>query len=399
MGGLNVVVFVLDGCCSRNIMEAEAPNISSMAANGAVVSKCTTVYPSLRNPSHASLLTGCYPEKTGIINHLYYDVTEDRMVDISNREHCQADTSIDLLGSRGLNGLSIGGYIDESFSKRVSQGVAGPFPFFNSVFKFLSRNKSMYMFLRKFMVTSYKEFRRNFETGGYNFYFVTFTETDEAGHRYGPGSTKHLEAIKRVDAEIGEALSLASELERETVFIVTSSHGQSVVKEKVNLDFFDFQEIGYSLEETKDYRGAKIIWFKGGKERKAVAVAVSRHVQMWLNDKRDAAKFSKLIKSRKEVDKVFLKEEAENLHFKHWRLGDISFSLSKGYGFNFLPTCEKGEHGGLNSEDMEVPLIFWWKGICKRVIDKAETVDIVPTILGFYGFEERKTQGKNLFST
>lgn len=48
------------------------PNVGRLIADGSIVQKVTTIYPSLTHPVHATLMTGCPAGKTGIFNNTLF---------------------------------------------------------------------------------------------------------------------------------------------------------------------------------------------------------------------------------------------------------------------------------------------------------------------------------------
>ena len=48
------------------------PNLGRLAADGVFCGAVQTIYPSLTYPIHASLLTGCYPDKHGVYHNEPY---------------------------------------------------------------------------------------------------------------------------------------------------------------------------------------------------------------------------------------------------------------------------------------------------------------------------------------
>ena len=56
-------------------------------------------------------------------------------------------------------------------------------------------------------------------------------------------------------------------------------------------------------------------------------------------------------------------------------------------GVNF-DCCERGAHGGLEADEMTIPLVFAGHGIRKGTIPKARIVDVFPTILDYLEIEK-----------
>ena len=48
------------------------PYFSRLFEQGSRVERVRTIYPSLTHPVHATILTGCYPDRTGIRNNVRF---------------------------------------------------------------------------------------------------------------------------------------------------------------------------------------------------------------------------------------------------------------------------------------------------------------------------------------
>ncbi|MGQ9514509.1 MAG: alkaline phosphatase family protein [Thermoproteota archaeon] len=382
---MDVIIFLLDGCRTDALSMASAPNILSMMEKGFFAKRCRTVYPSLTGPCHISILTGAYPERTGIVGHFYWEKDAMRLHDIFSDKYCIVKTIFEVLAENYMKGVSIGSYMRrgsfDRLSRRATKSIASWFSGRRSIMNFIDRNPRVYKFLRGFVVGRYSEFERAFESGEYNLYYLAFNEVDKAGHKYGPESQEYYRAIEECDGKIGKAVKMAEEMGREFLAVVTSDHGQIKIEEKLSLDTLSLDEVGYRLDEEIDISGAKILKYNSGKENMAVGAIVSRHVQIWLSKPDDAPMIAKHLSGRRGIEHLRLREESKRDFLKHERVGDISFCLSSNYGFDFLPMCERGDHGGFEPAEMEVPLIFYSNGIRRSQIPEASTVDIAPTLL------------------
>jgi len=398
---MDVIIFLLDGCRADALERAHAENILGLAEKGAVARRCMTVYPSLTGPGHLSILTGAYPERTGIVGHFYWDREAKELHDIFSDRYCLVKTVFELLSEHGMRGIGLGSYMRrgsrDGFTRRSSKRLASWIASQRAIMNMLDRSPGAYRFLRGFVVGRYSEFKQAYERGEENLYYVAFNEVDKAGHKYGPESPEYFKAIKDCDVRVGEAVQMADEMGRDPLMVVTSDHGQTTIREKLGIELLLLDEVGYRMDADEDISGAHIMTYNSGKDNMAVAAVVSRHVQIWLSKPEDANIIGKQLGNRKGIVHLRLKAEADGDHLNHERLGDLSFSLAPGLGFDFLPMCEGGDHGGIDSPDMEVPLILYRNGMKPAEIPMASTTDIVPTILQFLGITPPDhVQGKAL---
>jgi len=400
---MDAVIFLLDGCRADALERARADNILGLAKKGAVARRCVTVYPSLTGPGHLSILTGAYPERTGIVGHFYWDSKARELHDIFSDRYCMVKTVFELLSEHGMRGISLGAYMRRGSSdgitrkamKKAASWISGR----RAIMNVLDRSPGTYKFLRGFVVGRYSEFKQAFERGEENLYYVAFNEVDKAGHRHGPESPEYYEAIRECDGKVGEAVQMADEMGRDLLLVITSDHGQTTIRERLGMELLALDEVGYGMDADEDVSGARIITYNAGKDDMAVAAVVSRHVQIWLSKPEDAGAIGKQLGKREGIEHLKLKAEADGDRLNHERLGDVSFSLAQGCGFDFLPICEGGDHGGIDPADMDVPLIFYRNGMRPADIPIASTTDIVPTILHCLGITPPEhVQGKALFN-
>ena len=386
---MDVVIFLLDGCRADAPVRAKAANILGLMEEGVVVRRCRTVYPSLTGPGHISILTGAYPERTGIVGHFYWDREERKLNDIFSEKYCIAKTVFEVLAEHGMKGVSIGSYMsrgsEDSGARRIAKKAASWLSGSRSIMNLVDRSPGFYRFLRGFVVGRYSEFEKAFQSGDYKIYYIAFNDVDKAGHKYGPESKEYYESVRECDEKLGKTMRMAEKMGRDLLIVVASDHGQNTINEKLGLDALTLDGAGYSIDEDISMSGAHIITYNYGKEDMAVAAVVSRHVQIWLSKPDHASSIAKQLRGRKGIEHVILREEAKADRLDHERLGDVSFCLAPGFGFDFLPACERGDHGGIDPADMEVPLIFYRNGMEHKEIIEASTTDIAPTLLHCLG--------------
>lgn len=398
---MEVVFFLLDGCRPDKLEKAYTPNIDELKENGSVVLKCRTVYPSLTAVGHMSILTGCYPEKTGIITHFYWDYSEKRFYEIFSDEYCQTKTIFEILSNAGLSGGVYGAYFrrgaKDALGKKLLRKTAGfVAEHMHLVMDFLVKHPTLYKILRTRVVGAYDEFIRDFKSKKHSFYYVMFNDVDKAGHKYGADSREYLETIEKIDEKIGEFLALTKKLGRRPTVVVSADHGHIPLRAKIGLEKLDLSDAGYEIEDVEYVSAAALIHYKNGKGASIHTAVVSRHVQLWLEDKSDVERVAEALSRRKEFTDVRVKDELEEYRLVNERTGDLAFAVANGYGFDFLPIGEKGDHGGLSEEEMYVPLIFCGEGVEPQVLKEGRVVDITPTILELLGVKYPFVQGKPL---
>ncbi len=101
------VVISIDAMTLLDLRELEKrKNISSLMKNSALVEKMQCVFPSYTYPCHASIISGCYPDKTGIYHNEVFstdEVKEWYWWDFYNKRK----TIIDIANENGLKTAAI----------------------------------------------------------------------------------------------------------------------------------------------------------------------------------------------------------------------------------------------------------------------------------------------------
>ena len=70
-----ILVFSVDALVSEDIEYLKTcPNFKKYLGGGARVMKMRTIYPSVTYPAHVSMMTGCYPEKTGVVSNYSFSL-------------------------------------------------------------------------------------------------------------------------------------------------------------------------------------------------------------------------------------------------------------------------------------------------------------------------------------
>lgn len=65
-----LVVISMDAMIQEDLLEAQKhPHFSEILENGAIVKRLKSIYPTLTYPCHTTMITGCYPDKHGIVTN------------------------------------------------------------------------------------------------------------------------------------------------------------------------------------------------------------------------------------------------------------------------------------------------------------------------------------------
>jgi hypothetical protein len=194
----HVVIISIDGLRPDALFAADAPNLDKLIARGAYSPNAQTVKISETLPSHASMLTGVFPEKHGIQWGVPYigwpGLTRPTLFSLA---HEAGLSTAMVFGKQKLNYLVLPNSVDELFGADTHDVEV--------------KDRALAFI----------------EAGLPNILFIHFPDVDRVGHSYGWMSSYQLEAITFVDGLIGEivaALDKGSYLDS-TLLIVTADHG------------------------------------------------------------------------------------------------------------------------------------------------------------------------------
>jgi len=228
----------LDGFRWDYLDRGVSPNLSALARRGVRAKGLIPSFPSLTYPNHYTIVTGLYPEHHGIIANDFVDPDWPepfRMSGSSSRD------------SRWWGGeplwvtvLRQGKHASALFWPGDESAIAGRRPDDWIPYDGKLSNGDR--------VKRVLEWLARPESSRPSFIPLYFSETDTAGHDYGPDSAEINEAIRHVDAAIGQLEAGLRDLRLlgRTTIVVVSDHGmQALSDDKVVFldDFVDLSRI------------------------------------------------------------------------------------------------------------------------------------------------------------
>jgi predicted AlkP superfamily pyrophosphatase or phosphodiesterase len=215
----HVFIISIDGGKPAAISRSEMPVLQKLAAEGASTWVAQTIYPSITLPSHTSMLTGVGPEK----HHILWNTWRPRAGVV------QVPT---IFGEALHQGLSTAMFVGkEKFRHLAQPGTVSEFDFDRAdATEYASSTLLQLLGMKSVTVPARIVGQR---AASYilrerpALCFIHFTDTDDAGHRYGWGSPQQLQAFASVDAALGEVLHSIEQagIAEESVLIITADHG------------------------------------------------------------------------------------------------------------------------------------------------------------------------------
>jgi predicted AlkP superfamily pyrophosphatase or phosphodiesterase len=215
----HVFIVSIDGGKPAAINRSDMPVLQKLVAEGACTWSAQTIYPSITLPSHTSMLTGVAPEKHRILWNTWKPkagVVKVPTIFAEARGH-GCSTAM-FVGKEKFRHLLQPGTVDEfdfdsAQATEIFTSVVGqkaPTKSDTVPAQIVARHAAAYILSQKPALC-----------------FIHFTDTDDAGHRYGWGSPQQLCAFADVDAALGEVLKAIERagIAQESVLIITADHG------------------------------------------------------------------------------------------------------------------------------------------------------------------------------
>ena len=350
------------------------PFLSELAESGdfAVVD---SIFPTLTDLVHTSIMTGVWPKDHGVVENGYYDRLSDRKVNFYDYEIAfnphkviKAPTIVDLLRQKGVRTAAVSGYTMPPFSG-TDVRIFPPFFASNELYRQHGRDWRKDVWVLNSALYLYEECKPDL-------LLVHFASIDGMSHDHGPGSEDAIKAVETVDTAVR---TLWGRLNEEYAFIIFADHGQEEVHTWVNL---------------------RVYLRKNGVETLRVSSGGGVHV--YLKDPNQSEEAFEVLRRAPGVGEVFFRDELPHLDTPN--SGELIVSAKPGYWFCSHRMCRgvkgvshwvKGMHGSMNEPVVKVPLILW--GFERVNLEGASLMDIAPTILHFFGVDKPANMvGKSL---
>jgi predicted AlkP superfamily pyrophosphatase or phosphodiesterase len=233
-----VILVSLDGFRYDYAKRYHADHLLALAAEGASAPEgMLPAYPSITFPNHYTIVTGLYPEHHGIVANTFYDPARKETYNYHDAKSVGDGTwyggtplwvLAEQQGMRSASFFWVGSEADV-------QGVRPSYYLkFDGSFPNGKRVQQVLAWLqlppeqRPHMITLY------------------FSDTDTAGHRYGPDSPEVADAVHELDGEIGKLMDGIKESKLPVDLIVLADHGMAEVKgAPIHLDQYGLNPAGF----------------------------------------------------------------------------------------------------------------------------------------------------------
>ncbi|HVF54873.1 MAG TPA: ectonucleotide pyrophosphatase/phosphodiesterase [Pyrinomonadaceae bacterium] len=217
-----IILVSLDGFRADYLTKYEPPNLSYLARTGVRAKWLIPSFPSKTYPNHYTIATGLYPQHHGIVENSIYDKEFNAVFTLSKREEVQNGRW--WLGEPiWVTAEKQGQKAGSVFFPGTEAEIAGKRPSYWKLYDDKISNAE-----RVDTVLSWLDLPRDERPTCLSLYF---SDTDDAGHDFGPDSIETKNAVAKVDGDIGR---LIEGLEARRVFgrvnlIIVSDHGMASV--------------------------------------------------------------------------------------------------------------------------------------------------------------------------
>lgn len=397
------------------------PTFGPILEKASIVKSVETVYPSMTYTAHASIVSGTYPEKHGVITNEVFTPLVSQAPWYELRSQNKAQILPELAKENGYTTFVnswptlVGANVDylvqragihypkeeqESEIRKNSNDVltqemwdycaeAWTLPNYYSTDKFSA-------LASKYVINRYQP----------DLTLMHMTLPDHYRHSYGVLSEKLVDAYKYLDDMLAIVVDelKAQGLYEQTTFVFCSDHGQVDIDMSVNANKLLIENGLLTVDEE----GKMTDW-----KAYIQSSAVSAHV--YLKDSTDEAlanEVYRLLDANREllyIEHIFTREQVK----KTYRLdGDFSFVLESkegsSFGFNIMADYQnpimnedyrvsRGTHGHIPSKGEQPCLILSGPGVLEgKELSVAKVVDIAPTCAAILGFEMPEADGRIL---
>ena len=414
------LVISIDALISDDIPLLETlPNLGPLVKGAAQVRDIECIYPTLTYPCHVSIMTGCYPNKHGIVHNERLQVNVPKPQWNWWYKDIRVKTMLDYAKAAGLStatvtwpvmaGSAADYNIAEIWAPTINADPTDICTQANSpaVAEIFERNKSRLKWMLTPEFDNYAEHcgAEIIETFQPDLMFIHFSYVDHQRHQNGVKGEKVNEALRFVDDKIGTLIAALNRqnLLDKTNIVILGDHGQINVSHLFNLNKLFYDRGLIDIDE----QGKITDW-----RMYAQSCAFSAHIHLGpAMDRNEAAAILKEIQQTypQEIEKVWTAEEALN----QWHMkGDFecvveavtSVSFGKNLTGDLIESVDNFDykfsvatHGHLPTKGDQPPFILSGPDIKMGVqIQGAKLVDEAPTIMKIYGIVMEDIDGHPL---
>ncbi|WBW99339.1 alkaline phosphatase family protein [Oceanirhabdus sp. W0125-5] len=230
------------------------PNFSKLINNGSVVKKVTSIYPSVTYPCHATILTGCYPNKHGIYNNYLFQPGTEKPDWFWFYNYIKRKTLIDVAKEKNMKIATLFWPVTGGCKIKYNLAEILPHGKYKSQASVSLKYSSTLFMLKCFIKHGHnlkgisQPYLDNFTTecaldvlkNDVDLSLIHLVDLDSMRHSFGTNSKESYEALKRHDERLGRILSLLKDKNtlEDTTFFILGDHSFKDVEYMININAF-----------------------------------------------------------------------------------------------------------------------------------------------------------------
>ncbi|HZY66578.1 MAG: alkaline phosphatase family protein [Actinomycetota bacterium] len=389
----HVILVDWDGLDPAYLDRAPTPSLDELARRGSL-STARGTFPTLSNPSRASMATGAYPEVHG--NAAYYLNRQTGRV-VGEERTLQAETVAEALVEAGKNIVSIQWYTVQGHG--VAFGASDRL-YVEPGGLFAARVDAAIKVLERQLVDS----------GGRkvtvpkipDFLAVYGSDLDDVGHAEGPDGPNIVPLVAEMDRQLGRLVQATRNvgIYERTAFIVTSDHGMTRWARDLTQELLiAIADTGYTPEVVTPGNAP------GLATEVVIVPGAVRIANLFLRGRAEASgrrrQIERALERMPHVASVLGESDLQELQAGR-KVGDLVVEAEEPWGF-IPPRKAGGGTGGAHGsmEEMQVPLLFSGAGFRQDAAPRdPQIVDMAPTICALLGVRPPKdAHGRALLET
>ncbi len=422
----HLIVLSLDAMGSTDFeLLTSLPNTKNLLQESAYCSNVSSIYPSLTYPSHTSILTGCYPNKHGIVRNTLLQPWRTKPDWFWHHSSIKVPTLVDYALQQGMKVASLlWPVLGKSKVKYNMPEVFANRPWQTQLSVSLCNGSPCYLYKMNKLFGKLRQGLKqpeldNFvhESAKYTLHhyrpdlmLVHFCDLDFKKHHYGCTSSERADAIRLLDKRIGEFVTLMKEdgIYEDSTLILLGDHSQLDAHSTIHLNELLRRN---GLLEVKD---GQI------KNYQAIAKSCDGSAYIYCKNKNDIQVISLLKEITQQfaeetnaIAQIFTAEEAAKLGADP----TCALMLEASQGFYFLDEVGRelicdidrkavheyshaliGVHGYLPTKpDYQTIFIARGAGIRQGIkVKEMGLIDEGPTFAALLGLEMKDTDGRVL---
>lgn len=230
------------------------PNFSKLINHGSVVKKVTSIYPSVTYPCHASIITGCYPDKHGIYNNYLFQPGKDNPDWFWFYKYIKRKTIIDIAIEKNMKVATLFWPVTGGIKLKYNLAEILPHGKYKSQTSVSLKYSSTIFMLKCYLKYGHnlkgisQPYLDNFTTEcaldvlkkGVDLSLIHLVDLDSMRHEFGTNSQESYDALKRHDVRLGQILSLLKEQNtlQDTTLFILGDHSFKDVDYMININSF-----------------------------------------------------------------------------------------------------------------------------------------------------------------